>query len=285
MNILITGANGQLGNEMRNVAEQSSHHFVFTDVAELDITKAEAVQEMVNSEKIDVIVNCAAYTNVDRAETDEATAHLLNCVAVENLAKAAVNANATLIHISTDYVFDGTNTVPYTPADPTAPASAYGRTKLAGEEAVRISGCKHIILRTAWLYSPYGKNFMKTMLGLTKDRDTLNVVVDQVGSPTCAADLAALIYHIIDTNQINKCGTYHFSNQGVCSWYDFAGAICHLGGNVCDIRPCSSAEFPSPVARPHYSVLDKSLTETTFGFQIQHWYSALAHCIAAVQNA
>lgn len=284
MNILITGANGQLGNEMRTQAQKSQHHYVFTDVAELDITDAAAVEAMVEREKINVIVNCAAYTNVDKAETDEAFAHTLNCTAAENLARAAHKNGATLVHVSTDYVFDGTHCTPYSPDEPAAPASAYGRTKWAGEEAVRHSGCNHIILRTAWLYSPYGKNFVKTMQRLTAEKETLNVVVDQVGSPTYAADLAALIQHIIDTDQLSKCGTYHFSNQGVCSWFDFATAICQLSGNTCDVRPCSSDEFPSPVKRPHYSVLDKSLTEKTFGYKIPHWFDGLQRCLEAMKG-
>ncbi len=282
MNILVTGANGQLGNEMRTASIGTADRYIFTDVAELDITDAEAVAQMVKNEQINVIVNCAAYTNVDKAESDADMAQLLNATAPQNLATAAKASGATLIHISTDYVFSGEGFIPLQPSDPTSPVSVYGRTKLAGEEAIRLSGCKSIIFRTAWLYSPYGKNFVKTMRQLTADRDELKVVFDQVGSPTYAADLAALIVHIINNKMLDKCGIYHFSNEGVCSWFDFACAIRDLSGNVCNITPCLSHEFPSPVKRPHYSVLDKSLTRSTFGFAIAHWHEALGRCITAI---
>ncbi len=284
MNILVTGANGQLGNEMQLVSKGSEHRFIFTDVADgyikLDITSLDAIREMVRQEKIDVIVNCAAYTNVDKAETDFAMADLLNNTAAENLAVAAKEAGATLIHISTDYVFQGDRNVPCQEDWATNPLGVYGRTKLAGEQSVQKSGCSYIIIRTAWLYSPFGKNFVKTMRTLTATKDTLKVVFDQVGTPTYAADLAAVIYHIIETNQLDKQGIYHFSNEGVCSWYDFAKVICTLSGNTCDIHPCYSSEFPSPVERPHFSVLDKRKIKTTFGIEVPYWIDSLKKCIS-----
>ena len=279
MNILVTGANGQLGNEMRRVSLQSSDHYIFTDVAELDITNIEAVRSMVAEQKVEVIVNCAAYTAVDKAEEDEAMAYLLNATAVANLATAAKEHNATLIHVSTDYVFDGKGCRPYTEEQPTSPTSVYGRTKLQGEEAAAESGCNYLIFRTAWLYSPFGRNFVKTMRTLTAERDSLKVVFDQVGSPTYAGDLAALIVKIIDERALNHCGVYHYSNEGVCSWYDFAREICEMSGNECNVEPCHSDEFPSKVARPAYSVLDKSKVKATFGVSVPHWKVSLAKCI------
>lgn len=279
MNILVTGANGQLGNEIRRRSVGCDHHFTFTDVAELDITDAAAVLEMASNTKAEFIINCAAYTNVDKAEDDEQTAHLINCTATANLAAAAKHVGATLIHVSTDYVFDGCGCTPYTEEAAVAPTGAYGRTKLAGEQAVAESGCKHIIIRTAWLYSPFGRNFVKTMRTLTAERELLQVVFDQVGSPTYAGDLADAILHIVEGGTHEAYGTYHYSNEGVCSWYDFAKEICEMSGNVCDIRPCHSNEFPSKVARPHYSVLDKTKIKTTFGISIPHWKESLAVCI------
>lgn len=279
MNILVTGANGQLGNEIRRRSVGCNHHFTFTDVAELDITDAAAVLEMASNTKAEFIINCAAYTNVDKAEDDEQTAHLINCTATANLAAAAKQVGATLIHVSTDYVFDGCGCTPYTEEAAVAPTGAYGRTKLAGEQTVAESGCKHIIIRTAWLYSPFGRNFVKTMRTLTAEREHLQVVFDQVGSPTYAGDLADAILHIVEGGTREAYGTYHYSNEGVCSWYDFAKEICEMSGNVCEIRPCHSDEFPSKVARPHYSVLDKTKIKTTFGISIPHWKESLAACI------
>lgn len=275
MNILVTGANGQLGMEMRNVSAGSADRYIFTDVAELDITDADAVDRVIASEKVDVIVNCAAYTNVDKAEEDEQTADLINHRAVAILASAAAKYDATLIHISTDYVFDGRSCVPYKEDDATSPTGAYGRTKLAGERAVIESGCKYLIFRTAWLYSPYGKNFVKTMMKLTAEKDSFSVVFDQVGTPTCAADLAALIYKVITERMLDREGIYHFSNEGVCSWYDFAVEIRNLCGNTCDIHPCHSDEFLSKVKRPHYSVLDKTKVKSTFGVIVSYWRDSL----------
>lgn len=287
MNVLVTGANGQLGTEMRNVSKGSDHHFVFTDVNDLpeietrklDITNLDAIRSIVTSETIDVIVNCAAYTNVDKAEEDYDTADLLNNKAAENLAVAAKEANATLIHISTDYVFKGDKCIPCVENWETDPLGVYGKTKLAGEHSIQNTGCKYIIFRTAWLYSPYGKNFVKTMQFLTKTKDELNVIFDQVGTPTYAADLASVIFKVIDENMLDKTGIYHFSNEGVCSWYDFACAIRDLSGNTCDIRPCHSDEFPSKVQRPHFSVLDKTKLKKTFNVVVPHWYPSLVKCI------
>lgn len=277
--ILITGANGQLGNSMRAATAGSINRYIFTDVAELDITDRNAVINTVAKEKVDVIVNCAAYTNVDKAEDDTDAAFRLNCTAVENLAAAAKREDATLIHISTDYVFEGNANKPITEEEKTNPQGVYGRTKLAGEEAVIATGCKHIILRTAWLYSPYGKNFVKTMQQLTSSKEKLNVVFDQVGTPTYAADLAELICHIIENDKLHIQGTFHYSNEGVCSWYDFAKEICELSGNSCDIQPCHSNEFPTKVKRPHFSVLDKTKVKNCFGITIPHWKESLRKCV------
>lgn len=279
MNILVTGANGQLGNEMQRVAKTSSNHYIFTDVAQLDITDREAVLRAVKDNSIQVIVNCAAYTNVDKAEDDSETADLINNKAVENLAIAARENDATLIHISTDYVFKGNRCTPCREDWETDPLGVYGITKLAGEKSIERTGCRHIIIRTAWLYSPFGKNFVKTMQKLTAEKDSLKVVFDQVGTPTYAGDLADAIARIIETGQLGKQGIYHFSNEGVCSWYDFAREICELSGNTCNIQPCHSDEFPSKVKRPHFSVLDKTKIKDTFGIEIPYWKDSLKKCI------
>ncbi|MFR9524368.1 MAG: dTDP-4-dehydrorhamnose reductase [Rikenellaceae bacterium] len=277
--ILVTGANGQLGHEMQRVALSSSDRYIFTDVAELDITDYDAIEAMAATEKVDVIVNCAAYTAVDKAEDDQEFANLLNNAAAGYLAKAAKAVGATLIHISTDYVFDGSAHIPYTEECATAPIGVYGATKLAGEEAVATSGCNYIIIRTSWLYSQWGGNFVKTMQRLTAERDDLSVIFDQVGTPTHAGDLADTIGVIISTDQLDKSGTYHFSNEGVCSWFDFAHAIAQKSGNTCNIKPIHSAEFPAKVTRPHYSVLDKTKIKETFGVEIPYWTASLDKCI------
>ena len=283
MNILVTGANGQLGSCMRKAAEGSADRYVFTDVGELDITDGEAVERMVRDEGIDVIVNCAAYTNVDRAESDREFAELLNAGAVRNLAEAARGAGATLIHISTDYVFGGSQgNTPRGEAEPACPTGVYGLTKLHGEQAIAASGCKALILRTAWLYSEYGKNFVKTMLDLTATRPELKVVFDQCGTPTYAQDLADAIFHIVENRQFEgREGVYHYSNEGVCSWYDFTKMIAEMAGNHgCDIQPCHSDEFPSPVKRPAYSVLDKTKFKRAFGLRVPYWTESLRTCIS-----
>ncbi len=281
LNILVTGAHGQLGCEMQRLGALSPHRWLFTDVAELDITDREAVAQRVTEEKIDVIVNCAAYTAVDKAEEEEALAYKINCEAVENLALAAQTQGATLIHISTDYVFGGQGNLPRSEEMPVQPLGAYGRTKWAGEEAVRRVGCRHLIFRTAWLYSEFGNNFLKTMLRLTAEKEQLNVVFDQVGTPTYAGDLALAIFGIIESEKFRTHeGTYHFSNEGVCSWYDFATEIALAAGHTdCRILPCHSSEFPSKVERPAYSVLDKSKLKRDFDLEIPHWRDSMCYCL------
>lgn len=289
MNILVTGANGQLGHEMQRVAKSSNHNYIFTDVADgyekLDITNIEDIRNMVKNNNVDIIVNCAAYTNVDKAESDYDTADLINNTAAGNLATAMKEAGGTLIHISTDYVFQGDRNTPCQEDWTTNPLGVYGKTKLAGEAAIATTGCNSIIIRTAWLYSQWGKNFVKTMQSLTATHDTLKVVFDQVGTPTFAGDLADTIAHIINTGQTNKTGIYHFSNEGVCSWYDFAKMICKLSGNTCDISPCYSEEFPSPVKRPHFSVLDKRKIKETFGIKVPYWTDSLEVCMKQLAEA
>lgn len=283
MNILVTGANGQLGNEMRIVSRGSKDQYIFTDVAELDITDATAVEKMVTDNKVEVIINCAAYTNVDKAEDDYDLAELLNATAVKNLATAIKQNDGTLIHISTDYVFGGTkNNTPCGEDEPANPTGVYGVTKLHGEQAIEAVGCKHLIIRTAWLYSEFGKNFVKTMLNLTATKPNLNVVFDQVGSPTYAYDLAQAIFTIVENRKYEGTdGIYHYSNEGVCSWYDFTKMIAEYAGHTaCDIQPCHSNEFPSKVVRPSYSVLDKTKIKNTFGIRIPYWTDSLKRCLA-----
>lgn len=286
MNILVTGANGQLGREMQRLGAVSPNNYLFTDVAELDITDAGAVLRAAEQSRAEVIVNCAAYTDVERAEEDEAGADRLNRLGPENLARAAAATGATLIHISTDYVFDGTACTPYGEEAATAPLGAYGRTKLAGERAVEASGCSYLILRTAWLYSAHGKNFLKTMLCLTAERESLNVVFDQIGTPTYAGDLALAVFSVIEGEQYKgNEGTYHFSDEGVCSWYDFAVEIAAAAGHdQCRITPCRTADFPTKAARPAYSVLDKSRFKTTFGIEIPHWRESMLYCLKKEVN-
>jgi len=282
VNILVTGANGQLGNEMRLVTQRSQDNYIFTDVDELDITNAEAVDKYVQEQHINVIVNCAAYTNVDKAEDDQALAELLNAKAVATLAIAIKKNEGMLIHISTDYVFGGNkNNTPCKEDEPTNPTGIYGLTKLHGEQMIAAVGCHHIIIRTAWLYSEFGKNFVKTMLGLTATKSELKVVFDQVGTPTYAYDLATAIAHIIENRSYEgNDGIYHFSNEGVCSWYDFTKMIAEYARNVaCDIQPCYSDEFPSKVVRPSFSVLDKSKIKHTFGIKIPYWTDSLKKCM------
>lgn len=285
-NILITGANGQLGNEMANLAPKSAaNHYFLTDVAELDITDLDAVRAFVHANQIDVIANCAAYTNVDKAEDDIATADLINHKAAENLAVVCKEVDALLIHISTDYVFQGEMNTPCKEDEPTNPLGAYGRTKLAGEQAIATVGCRSLIFRTAWLYSSYGNNFVKTMRRLTSERDKLTVVFDQVGTPTFAGDLAAIVYKVIEEQlYLQHTGIYHFSNEGVCSWYDFAKEIASLSGNSCDIQPCHSDEFPSKVKRPSFSVLDKSKLKRDFGVTVPYWKDSLVICIRQLEE-
>ena len=285
MNILVTGANGQLGNEMRRLGAVSPNNYIFTDVAELDITNADAVMNAVKAASVDIIVNCAAYTNVDKAESDEATAELINATAVANLAAAMKEVGGTLFHVSTDYVFGSEGNTPRTEDMSLNPLGVYGRTKLHGEHAIADSGCKALIFRTAWLYSEFGNNFLKTMMRLTAEREQLNVVFDQVGTPTYAGDLALAIFSIIEAGVYEgNEGIYHFSNEGVCSWYDFAVEIAAAAGNAnCRINPCHSSEFPSPVTRPPYSVLDKTKIKNTFDIDIPHWRESMEYCIKRIK--
>ena len=303
MNILITGANGQLGNEMRIVKKGSQDRYIFTDVVEaegqettiLDITDLDAIRKMVADNDVRVIVNCAAWTNVDGAEASEKydIVELLNAKAPENLAIAMKEVNGLLVHISTDYVFGGD---PYnTPCkeDQTGtPTGVYGLTKLHGEQKIQATGCSYVILRTAWLYSEFGKNFVKTMLHLTATKPQLKVVFDQVGTPTYAYDLAQAISVLLEdykkeyfncqlsTVNYSKSGVYHYSNEGVCSWYDFTKMIAEIAGNTsCDIQPCHCDEFPSPVKRPAYSVLDKTKVKETFGIKVPYWTDSLRKCM------
>lgn len=297
MNILVTGANGQLGNEMRIVAAGSSDRYIFTDVNQvegaettfLDITDIAAVRAMVAAEQVDAIVNCAAYTNVDAAETNVELAEKLNAQAPENLAIVMREANGLLVQISTDYVFGAE---PYnTPCKEDqkgTPTGVYGFTKLHGEEKIIASGGNYVIIRTAWLYSEFGKNFCKTMLGLTATKPNLKVVFDQVGTPTYALDLARAIGVVLDDYAQEGCGgnypktgIYHYSNEGVCSWYDFTKMIAYFSGQTeCDVQPCHSHEFPSPVKRPAYSVLDKTKIKQVFGVEVPYWTDSLRKCIA-----
>ncbi len=282
MNILVTGANGQLGTALRNSSANSVDKYIFTDVTELDITDAEAVKKAVKDNGIDVIVNCAAYTNVDKAEDDAQFAELLNATAVRNLAEAVKLNDGTLIHVSTDYVFGKEPyNVPCREDQTGTPTGVYGLTKLHGEQEIKKSGVKALIFRTAWLYSEYGRNFVKTMLNLTSTKPELKVVFDQTGTPTYAQDLADAIFHIIENRMINgNEGIYHYSNEGVCSWFDFTKIIAELAGNTqCDIQPCHSSEFPSKVVRPSYSVLDKTKFKETFGIKVPYWTDSLKKCI------
>lgn len=292
MNILVTGANGQLGNEVQIVSKQSAKdHYFFTDVCDgyekLDITDIEKVRAFVKAHEINCIINCAAWTNVDKAETAGDIVETLNAVAPENLAKVMKEAGGLLVHISTDYVFGGD---PYnTPCredQKGTPTGVYGLTKLHGEQKIEATGCDHVIIRTAWLYSEFGHNFVKTMLNLTATKPMLKVVFDQTGTPTYAGDLANVIFDIVENRKFEgNTGVYHFSNEGVCSWYDFTKMIALLAGHTdCDIEPCHSDEYPSPVTRPAYSVLDKTKIKETFGVKILYWLDSLKKCMNNINN-
>ncbi len=294
MNILVTGANGQLGNEMRIVSRNSTDNYIFTDVNQiegvqttfLDITDLEAIRAMVKEQNIGAIVNCAAWTNVDACETDPklaALAEKLNADAPENLALAMKEVDGWLVQISTDYVFGREPyNVPCSPDQKGTPTGVYGLTKLHGEQKIMASGCKYVIIRTAWLYSEFGKNFCKTMLNLTATKPQLRVVFDQCGTPTYALDLANAILTILQNPQT---GVFHYSNEGVTSWYDFTCMIARIAGNnACDIQPCYSSEFPSPVKRPAYSVLDKKTIKDTFGVKVPYWVDSLEICINNIKN-
>lgn len=283
-NILITGCNGQLGNEMKLLAaENPQFNYFSTDVAELDITNEQAVNNYVVEHEIDCIVNCAAFTAVDKAESNEQLCDMLNHIAPGYLAKAINQRNGYIIQVSTDYVFNGTNHTPYREDEPTCPTSVYGRTKLAGEEVVLASCPKAMIIRTAWLYSTFGNNFVKTMLRLGREKDKLGVIFDQIGTPTYARDLALAIFTAM--NQGIKPGIYHFSNEGVISWYDFTKAIHRIAGiTSCHVSPLHTSEYPTPAARPHYSVLDKTKFKETYNVEVPYWEDSLKDCIQLLEN-
>jgi dTDP-4-dehydrorhamnose reductase len=281
-NILVTGSNGQLGNELRLVVGENDkiNKYYFTDVDELDITSKKDVYEFIVANNIDIVVNCAAYTNVDKAEDDKEKADLINHIGPKNLAEVCRDKNGLLIHVSTDYVFDGTKNTPYTEKDETNPLGVYGITKLNGENAIISSGCEYVIIRTSWLYSSFGNNFLKTIQKLTAEKDSINVVFDQVGTPTYAGDLATVINNIIlNDNKNIKNQVYHFSNEGVCSWYDFAIAINEAFGHNCKVLPCHSDEFPSKVTRPNFSVMDKTRIKKKLGIKIPYWKSSMQKCV------
>ncbi len=284
MNILITGCNGQLGNEVQQLQSGYEQHTFFnTDVAELDIANQKAVDAFVADHAIDGIVNCAAYTAVDKAESNEELCQLLNAEAPAFLAHAVARRGGWMIQISTDYVFDGTKHTPYVETDDTCPDSVYGRTKLVGELNVQKLCPNAVIIRTAWLYSTFGNNFVKTMMRLGRERDSLGVIFDQIGTPTYARDLAVAIFAIIDRGIVP--GIYHFSNEGVTSWYDFTKAIHRMAGiDSCHVRPLHTSEYPTPARRPHYSVLDKTKIKQTYGIEVPYWEDSLAECIGRLQN-
>lgn len=287
MNVLVTGSNGQLGTELRRLALDSPHHFIFTDINSLpgvetvylDISDRASIDIIAESEKVDIIVNCAAYTDVERAESEIDMAMLLNHQAVENLAGAAASRDAALIHISTDYVFSGEGNLPIREDAVPAPKGVYGSTKLAGEKALQKSACRSVIVRTSWLYSPYGRNFVKTMRSLMRSGRELKVVYDQLGCPTYAADLADALMHIIHGPRIEGNTIYHYSDEGAVSWYDFAQAIRELSGYDCRVVPCLTSEYPTKARRPHYSVLDKSAIKRAYRLEIPYWRDSLARCI------
>ena len=292
MNVLVTGSNGQLGTELRRLALDSPHHFIFTDINSLpgvetvylDISDRASIDIIAESEKVDLIVNCAAYTDVERAESEIDMAMLLNHQAVENLAGAAASRDAALIHISTDYIFSGEGNLPIREDAVPAPKGVYGSTKLAGEKALQKSACRSVIVRTSWLYSPYGRNFVKTMRRLMQESGQIRVVYDQVGSPTYAADLADALMQIIQGPRIDGKAVYHYSDEGAVSWYDFAQAIREISGFDCKIIPCRSEDYPTKARRPHYSVLDKSAIKRAYRLEIPYWRDALARCIDIMEN-
>ncbi len=285
MNILITGCNGQLGNEIQLLEKQYPQHTFFnTDVAELDITDQQAIEQFVGDNAIDGIVNCAAYTAVDKAEANEELCQLLNAEAPAFLAHAIDERDGWMIHVSTDYVFDGTKHTPYVEDDDTCPNSVYGKTKLVGEFNVQKLCRRSMIVRTAWLYSQFGNNFVKTMIRLGSERPQLGVIFDQIGTPTYARDLAVAIMAAVEKGVVP--GIYHFSNEGVISWYDFAKAIHRLAGiTTCHVRPLHTAEYPTPANRPHYSVLDKTKIKDTYGLEIPYWEESLGECIKKLKEA
>ena len=293
MNILVTGGSGQLGQAIKAAAKDSEHRFIYTcfkaewqeGMVRLDITDRDAIDAVTKEYAVDVIVNCAGYTDVEKAETEEERAFKANAEAVALLADAAKRCNATLIHISTDYIFDGRSCEPYGEDAEPAPLSAYGRSKLAGELAVRASGARYMIIRTSWLYSRYGKNFVKTILKKSEEQPLLKVVSDQVGTPTYAGDLAEFILTLLEPENLEKTGTYNYTDEGVCSWYDLACEVCEMSGNLCEVVPCETGEYPVKAARPHYSVLNKSKVKKTFGIEIPYWKDSLRHCLSEIATS
>jgi len=283
--ILITGSNGQLGNEMQQAAVRfPDFNYIYTDVAELDICDKGALGAFVKANSVNVIVNCAAYTAVDKAEDDVELCYKINRDAVRNIAEVATENKVKVVHVSTDYVFDGTNYLPYTEDMPVCPATVYGKSKLEGEQAL-LKNCKEsVILRTAWLYSSFGNNFVKTMMKLGTERDSLGVIFDQVGTPTYAADLADAIMQLISSETFVP-GIYHFSDEGVCSWYDFTKTIHRMANITCDVKPIETKDYPARTPRPHFSVLNKGKIKSTYGISIPHWEVSLEKCIQLLQNS
>lgn len=290
MNVLVTGSCGQLGRTLMDMSEGMPHAFVFTSrtpscdgrVQRLDITDEAAVDEILKGKDIDVIVNCAGYTDVERAEEETGEAFRANSEAVGILAEAAMRRGAVLIHVSTDYIFDGHSSEPYGEDAEPAPLSAYGRSKLAGELAVLASGCRHIIIRTSWLYSRYGRNFVKTIMRKTEEQPSVKVVSDQTGTPTFAGDLAEFILGIIENDQLSNIGIYNYTDEGVCSWYDFAWEVCDICGHLCEVMPCRTGDYPSCAVRPRYSVLDKTKVKETFGVDIPYWKDSLRYFLSQI---
>ena len=293
MNVLVTGGSGQLGRSIMDVAEYSGHRISYTYMCSqshegmvyMDITDPEEVNQAMDDYGIDVIVNCAGYTDVERAESEEDKVFKVNAEAVDVLAGAAKARGALLIHISTDYIFDGTRSEPYSEDAEASPLGVYGRSKLAGELAVRASGARYMIIRTSWLYSRYGKNFVKAILKKSEEQPLLKVVSDQVGTPTYAGDLAEFILTLLEPENLEKTGTYNYTDEGVCSWYDLACEVCEMSGNLCEVVPCETGEYPVKAARPHYSVLNKSKVKKTFGIEIPYWKDSLRHCLSEIATS
>lgn len=298
MKILITGAQGQLGQTIMNSTHDTDHELYFTSrsvgqrgvsshlhtLLQLDISDSGAVYKVLKDNEIDIIVNCAGYTDVAKAETESEAAYKANSEAVAILAGAASETGALLIHFSTDYIFDGKTSVPYSEEDIATPLNEYGRSKLAGEGAILKSGCRYMIFRTSWLFSRYGHNFLKTILAKAESQPVINVVSDQIGSPTFAEDLVEMIFHVIDNGMLDRTGIYNFSNEGVCSWYDFAKAICEEAGTLCEVMPCRTEDYPVKVVRPGFSVLDKTKIKKTFSIDIPHWRDSMSFCVAQIEK-
>jgi len=287
MKILVTGANGQLGSEIKELADiYNKHTFVFSDLPDLDICDYTVLCEFVSTNRIETIINCAAYTAVDRAEIDSETAEKVNAIAVENLVKAMLRVQGKLIQISTDYVFDGTNHTPYLESNMVNPLGVYGSTKLEGEQKVLAADINGIVIRTSWLYSSFGNNFVKTMLRLGNERPSLNVIFDQVGTPTYAKDLAVVCLEILSNNEdlTSKGKLYHYANEGVASWYDFAQAIMEIGEVTCDVNPIETKDYPTPAKRPFYAILNKGKIKADFKIEIPYWRDSLKVCIQKLTN-